>query len=87
MTYLDRLTLTYKNTEGYDLTIKNVPLGWGDLTVKQYRIDNDNDMTLVNTWNIKQKDRGQGPVTLSGAWVHAPAAPPLDPTGVAQGLT
>lgn len=86
MTYLDRLTLTYEDTEGYDLSIKNIPLGWGDLTVKQYRIDNDNNMTLVNTWNIAKKDRGLGPVAVTGSWVHAAPNPPQDPTGVAPGI-
>lgn len=86
LTYLERLTLTYEDTEGYNLTINNIPTGWGDLTVEQYRIDNDNNMTLIDTWNIGKKDRNGGPVMVSGSWVHSAPNPPLDPTGVAQGI-
>jgi len=90
MTYLDRLTFTYQNTEGYNLAIKNVPLNWGSLTVKQYRIDNANDMKLVSTRLINSNDRLNRfltkPVTVSGSWVHAAAEPPADPVGVAQGV-
>jgi xylan 1,4-beta-xylosidase len=90
MTYLDRLTFTYQNTEGYNLAIKNIPLDWGSLTVKQYRIDSANDMKLVKTTLINSNDRLNRfltkPVTVSGSWVHAAAEPPLDPVGVAQGV-
>jgi hypothetical protein len=69
MTYLDRLTFAYQNTNGYNLEIKNVPRGWGDLTVKQYRIDNDNNMTLISTQTISKKQRKDASVMVSGSWV------------------
>lgn len=90
MTYLDRLTIAYQNTEGYNLSIKNIPLSWGDLKVEQYRVDKENNMTLVSSEKISANDRLSRwlpkPVTVSGSWAHAPADPPLDPTGVAQGI-
>ena len=73
MTVLDRLTYTYQNTNGYNLEIKNIPEGWGDLTVEQYRIDNDKNMVLVGTQTIEKKDRkhkGKSEsVKVSGVWV------------------
>jgi hypothetical protein len=102
MTSLDRLTYTYANTNGYNLEIKNIPLWWGDLTVEQYRIDNNNNMVLVGTQTIARKDRRHGEsVTVSGAWapggetvVHNPPPPfgdgatwVADPApGAAQGI-
>lgn len=94
MTSLDRLTYTYNDTNGYNLEIKKIPEGWGDLTVEQYRIDNNNNMALINAWTINKKDRNHkgkdqdenGSVTVSGGWVHAAANPPIDPVGVAQGI-
>lgn len=68
-TWLDRGTITYQNTDGYNLEIKNIPLGWGDLTVSQYRLDNNNDMTLVGSQTIMKNERSpEGSVLLSGAW-------------------
>ncbi len=92
--WLPRRTITYENTNGYNLEIKNIPKEWGDLTVEQYRIDNDNNMALVNSWTIYGKDRfshakknkSSGSVLVSGAWVHSAPNPPLDPVGVAQGM-
>jgi hypothetical protein len=88
--WLDRRTIIYENTNGYNLEIKNIPLGWGDLTVEQYRIDNDNNMALVGSWTIDKKDRKHhgkvGSVMVSGEWVHSAPNPPLDPVGVAQGM-
>jgi hypothetical protein len=90
MTYLDRLTLTYTNTQGYNLAIKNIPVGWGDLTVKQYRIDNAHNMTLMATWQVAKKVRAGGPVTVAGSW--QPGPPTIvgdvvyDGVGVAPGI-
>ena len=86
MTYLDRRTFTYPDKEGYALTIKSVPDSWGDVTVKQYRIDASNNLALVSTTVKKTSDRPQGSLTVSGAWAHALASPPNDPKGAAQGL-
>jgi len=90
MTSLDRLTYTYVDTNGYNLEIKNIPLGWGDLTVEQYRIDNNNNMALVDSWTIDKKDRRHHgkhrSVMVSGEWVHSAPNPPSDPVGVAQGI-
>lgn len=61
----------YQDTAGYNLTIKNIPLGWGDLAIEQYRIDNASDMELINTWAISKADRKKTDVTVSGApWVQ-----------------
>jgi xylan 1,4-beta-xylosidase len=84
-TWLERGTITYKNTEGYNLQIRNIPLGWGDLKVEQYRLDNDNNLKLVASWTVKKSDRGQAPLPVSGSWVHS-APGPHDPVGVAQGM-
>ena len=85
--WLDRRTIIYENTNGYNLEIKDIPLGWGDLTVEQYRIDLNNNMTLVGTQTIAKKNRKpHDPVTVSGAWVHSVPNPPVDPDGVAQGI-
>jgi xylan 1,4-beta-xylosidase len=102
MTSLDRWLPTgfqYQDTNGYRLEVTNIPRGWGDLTVKQYRIDTDNDMTLVGKTTYLKRDRAGDAITVSGSWVHA--APVLvpdtsgsrdarywgyDPEGVAQGI-
>jgi xylan 1,4-beta-xylosidase len=86
MTYLDRRTFTYPDKDGYALTIKSVPDSWGDVTVKQYRIDANNDFAVVNTKVFKTADRTQGSLTVSGSWIRATANPPDDPKGAAQGL-
>jgi xylan 1,4-beta-xylosidase len=87
MTYLDRRTFTYPENAGtYALTIQSIPDSWGDVSVKQYRIDANNNLALVTTTVVKAADRPQGSLTVSGAWVHAPASPPNDPKGAAQGL-
>jgi xylan 1,4-beta-xylosidase len=98
MTSLDRWLPTgfqYQNTNGYHLQVMNIPRGWGDLTVKQYRIDTDNDMTLVAKTTYLKRDRVGGSITVSGSWVHAaPVLDPVpgdpyggyDPEGVAQGI-
>ena len=86
MTSLDRLTYTYEDTNGYDLEIKNIPRSWGDLIVKQYRIDNDNNMELVDSWTVEKKYRGQRSVRVSGDWVHSEPDPELNPDGAAQGI-
>jgi hypothetical protein len=86
MTYLDRRTFTYPDKEGYALTIKSIPEAWGDVTVKQYRIDASNNLALVTTKVTKASERPQGSITVSGTWAHAAATPPNDPKGAAQGL-
>jgi hypothetical protein len=87
MTYLDRRKFTYPDNAGtYALTIKSIPNSWGDVTVKQYRIDANNNLALATTTVVKATDRPQGSLTVSGAWVHAPASPPNDPKGAAQGV-
>jgi xylan 1,4-beta-xylosidase len=86
MTYLDRRTFMYPDKDGYALTIKSIPTSWGDVTVKQYRIDANNNFAVVNTKVVKTTDRPQGSLTVSGSWVHATASPPNDPKGAAQGL-
>jgi xylan 1,4-beta-xylosidase len=86
MTYLDRRTFTYPDKDGYALTVKSIPDSWGDVTVKQYRIDANNSFSVVNTKVFTTTDRAQGSLTVSGSWIHATASPPNDPKGAAQGL-
>jgi xylan 1,4-beta-xylosidase len=85
MTYPDRRSFTYPDKEGYALTIKAIPESWGDVTVKQYRIDASNDLTLVATKVTKAAERARGSISVTGAWAHA-AASADDPKGAAQGL-
>ncbi len=74
MTYLDRRTFTYPDAnQGYALTIKSIPDSWGDVTVKQYRIDANNSLAVVATTVVKATDRPQGSLTVSGSWVRAAA--------------
>ena len=84
--YLDRLTYTYADTNGYNLEIQNIPAGWGNLTIEQYRIDNDNNMTRVSSQTISVGARSGDAVSVQGEWVHSEPDPPLDPDGVAQGV-
>ncbi len=86
MTYLDRRTISYHDTEGYQLSISGIPPQWGDVSVEQYRIDNDHAFTRVSATVVRKQERAGRAVKVSGAWVHAPAAPPADPVGVAQGI-
>lgn len=87
MTYPDRRSVTYPNKEGYALTINAVPDSWGDVTVKQYRIDANNDFTLVSTKVTKATERPQGSLSASGAWAHAlPSPDDPNPKGAEQGL-
>lgn len=87
MTSLDRMTITYENTNGYNLEIRNIPQNWGELTVEQYRIDNDNNMALVDSRKIEKADRATGSVGVKGQWVHdRNPDPAVDPVGVAQGI-
>ncbi|HWO14681.1 MAG TPA: hypothetical protein VNN80_34500 [Polyangiaceae bacterium] len=86
MSYLDRRTITYQDTEGYNLAVKGIPKDWGDLSVEQFRIDNANDLTLVSSTVVTKGARKGGDVRVSGTWTHAVAAPPVDPSGVAQGI-
>jgi xylan 1,4-beta-xylosidase len=85
LTYLDRRTFDYPDKDGYALTIKSIPESWGDVTVKQYRIDARNDFADVNTKVIKVADRPQGSLTVSGAWARATASTD-DPEGAEQGV-
>ena len=86
MTYPDRRTFTYPNKDGYALTIKSIPASWGDVTVKQYRIDANNNFAVIATTVVKAADRAQGSLTVSGSWIRATASPPNDPQGAPQGL-
>jgi hypothetical protein len=85
MTYPDRRSFTYLDKEGYALTINSIPESWGDVTVKQYRIDASNDLKLVSTKVTKTSERPQGSLVVSGAWAHAQPSSG-DPKGAAQGL-
>ena len=88
MTYLDRRTFTYPDKAGtYALTIKSIPDSWGDVSVKQYRIDANNNLVLVTTTVVKATDRLQGSLTVSGAWLHALASPPKIPRAPRKGST
>ena len=80
MTYPDRRTFTYPNKNGYALTIKSIPASWGDVTVKQYRIDANNNFAVIATKVSKAADRAQGSLTVSGSWIRATPG-----TGDAQG--
>jgi len=88
MTYLDRRTFNYPDKEGYALTIKSIPEAWGDVTIKQYRIDANNDFELVNTTMSSVADRPQGTLRIDGtAWAHArPSADDPNPKGAEQGV-
>lgn len=68
MTSLDRLAYTYQNTNGYDLEINNIPINWGDLTVEQYRIDNNHNYELVASTTISLEDRARQSISVSGDW-------------------
>jgi xylan 1,4-beta-xylosidase len=84
MTYPDRRNFSYPDKDGYDLTIKSIPEAWGDVTVKQYRIDAGNSFKLVNMKTITAADRAQGGLNVPGKWARAtPSAD--DPKGAAQG--
>ncbi len=83
LTLLDRRTITYHDTEGYNLALSGIPARWGNLTVKQYRVDAASDMTLVSSNAVVNSGTA---INVSGAWAHSPAAPPADPVGVAQGV-
>jgi len=85
VTLLDRRTITYQDTEGYDLKISGIPARWGNLTIRQYRVDASSDLALVSSRAVARTSRGRE-LQVSGAWAHAPAAPPADPVGVAQGV-
>jgi hypothetical protein len=86
MTYLDRRTFNYPDTEGYDLTVKSIPESWGDVTVKQFRIDANNNSTLVSTKVFTVAQRTAGSLTLSGSWARARPSATDDPKGAAQGV-
>src|SRR4029077_11096324 len=83
MTYLDRRTFTYPDKDGYALTVKSIPESWGDVTVKQYRIDASNNLTLVSTKPFKTTERTAGSLTVSGSWARARTSATDDPKGAA----
>jgi hypothetical protein len=85
MTYPERRTFSYADKDGYDLTIGAIPDSWGDLTVKQYRIDASNNFALIATTMSKPADRAQAGLKVSGKWARA-AKSTNDPTGAAQGV-
>jgi xylan 1,4-beta-xylosidase len=86
MTYPERRTFTYPDKDGYALTVKAIPESWGDVTVKQYRIDANNNLTLVATKVFKTRERTAGALTVSGTWARARPSATDDPEGAAQGV-
>ncbi len=84
---LPRRTITYPDTEGYELSVLGIPDAWGDFTVQQYRVDAGNNFTVMNTKTVKAAERAQGVLKLDGrSWVRAPADPQNDPKGAPQGV-
>jgi hypothetical protein len=67
------------------LTIKSIPAAWGDVGLKQFRIDSTNNMGMVNSKLSKAAERTDGSITVDGKWARA-AASTNDPKGAAQGL-
>jgi hypothetical protein len=86
VTLLDRRSISYRDTNGYQLTISGIAGAWGDLTVEQYRLDNEHDLTLVSSQRVPRARSGTSTVSIAGSWAHALAEPPADPTGVGQGV-
>jgi len=88
MTYPERRSFSYPDKEGYALTIKSIPEAWGEVTIKQYRIDATNDFELMNTTLSKVADRPLGTLRIDGAaWAHArPGTDDPNPMGAEQGL-
>jgi hypothetical protein len=66
MSYLPRRSITYPSTMGYELTIKNIPESWGDVTVETYRVDAANTNMMMNKKTVKASERMQGSLTLQG---------------------
>jgi hypothetical protein len=48
-TLLPRRTLTYANNDGYDLTVNNIRGGRSGLLIRRYRIDSNDNLTLVDS--------------------------------------
>jgi hypothetical protein len=67
MSYLPRRTIMYPSTMGYELTIKNIPDSWGDVTVETYRVDAANTNKMLSTKTVKASERMQGSFTVQGA--------------------
>jgi hypothetical protein len=67
MSYLPRRTIMYPSTMGYELTIKNIPDSWGDVTVETYRVDSANTNKMMSTKTVKASERMQGSFTVQGA--------------------
>lgn len=86
MTYPERRSFTYPDKDGYALTIKSIPEAWGDVTIKQFRIDASSSLSMVSSTVSKASERTDGSVTVSGKWVRARANPPNDPKGAPQGV-
>jgi hypothetical protein len=57
----------YPSTMGYELTIKNIPDSWGDVTVETYRVDAANTNKMTSTKTVKASERMQGSFTVQGA--------------------
>ena len=57
--------LTYENNAGYNLTVTDVPYDTANVVVEQYRIDNDNNLDLINTVKVPVSEDGS--VVLSNA--------------------
>lgn len=67
MSYLPRRTIMYPDTMGYELTIKNIPDSWGDVTVETFRVDAQNTNMMTSTKTVKASERMQGSLTVQGA--------------------
>jgi hypothetical protein len=57
----------YPSTMGYELTIKNIPDSWGDVTVETYRVDAANTNAMMSKKTVKASERMQGSFTVQGA--------------------
>ena len=90
MTYLDRLTIHLPEHRGVQPGDQEHTVDWGSLTVKQYRIDNANNMKLGGDLAGRQESPAGGPVTVAGSW--EPGPPTIvgdvvyDAVGVAPGI-
>jgi hypothetical protein len=84
MTYPERRSFMYPDKDGYDLSIQAIPEAWGDVTVKQYRIDAASNFTVADMKTVTVAERAQG-LKVSGKWVRAQKSSD-DPSGAAQGV-
>jgi hypothetical protein len=74
----NRRTFTYPDKNGYELTVKSIPASWGDVTVKQYCIDANNNFAVISTAVTKAatERKAVSPCRAPGsARSRAPATP------------